>query len=49
MDNKTSDKGVTMSGEKHKELFPHGHDRSAGKNCYYDDEYDVFLCPFGVK
>ncbi len=48
MDKGTSSdkKGVRMSGEEHREKFPQGHDRSLGKNCFYDSETDSFFCPF---
>jgi hypothetical protein len=39
----TSAQGSKMSGAEHKKQFPQGHDRSAGKNCYYDDEHDFFI------
>ena len=44
----TAQQGVTVSGAQHKKQFPQGHATSEGKNCYYDDKHDVFLCPFAM-
>ncbi len=45
----SSEKGARMSGAEHKKMFPQGHDRSKGKNCYYDSETDSFFCTFDMK
>lgn len=51
MDKGTSSEGngVRMSGEEHREKYPEGHDRSVGKNCYYDSKTDSFFCTFDEK
>lgn len=51
MDKGTSSEGTgtRMSGEEHREKYPEGHDRSVGKNCYYDSETDSFFCTFDEK
>lgn len=42
----TSEQGTKMTAEEHKKAYPKGHDRSLGKNCYYDSETDSFFCTF---
>ena len=37
---------MKMSGEEHKKMFPKGHVKSKGQNCYYDRVNDAFLCNY---
>jgi hypothetical protein len=45
----SGEKGTKMSGSEHKKMYPKGHDRSLGKNCYYDSEADSFFCTYDKK
>ncbi|MDA3971935.1 MAG: hypothetical protein PF442_11355 [Desulfobulbaceae bacterium] len=42
----SGEKGTKMSGAEHKRLYPEGHNRSLGKNCYYDQKTDSFFCTY---
>ncbi len=41
-----SDGLTKMSGEEHKKMFPKGHTKGKGTNCYYDRANDTFLCNY---
>lgn len=46
MMNSNGSQGTKMSAEEHKAKFPQGHERSQGRNCYYDRVNDTFLCEY---